>query len=368
MSLTLNTNVSSLNTQNWLTTNSATLSKATQQLSSGSQLNSAADDPAGYAISFSLGTKAAVLQTAINNANQGTAMLQVAQGAMQQIGNILTQLKQIATESASANDTSNTGSLDSERQALETQIDNISASTTYSGSNVFGAGNTYTTTATPATGLSAANVSGWSGVAATTYDLTYAAGALTLENMTTTATQTVNFTVPTGLNTASLNFSNFGINLTVNSACASLAGKNIIVSPPAGGTNNLTFQVGDEASASNQVSLSLGSVDHTTLGLSGDIANAADAQAYMGAVDGAITALNGKESAVGNAQNQLSYQTANLQTIQTNTQAAESTIKDTNYASAMSTFTSSQIATQADVAMLSQANSLPQQILALIKG
>jgi flagellin len=186
--------------------------------------------------------------------------------------------------------------------------------------------------------------------------------------MTTTATQTVNFTVPTGLNTASLNFSNFGINLTVNSACASLAGKNIIVSPPAGGTNNLTFQVGDEASASNQVSLSLGSVDHTTLGLSGDIANAADAQAYMGAVDGAITALNGKESAVGNAQNQLSYQTANLQTIQTNTQAAESTIKDTNYASAMSTFTSSQIATQADVAMLSQANSLPQQILALIKG
>ena len=88
----------------------------------------------------------------------------------------------------------------------------------------------------------------------------------------------------------------------------------------------------------------------------------------MGAVDGAITALNSKESAVGNAQNQLSYQTGNLQTIQTNTQAAESTIKDTNYASAMSTFTSSQIATQADVAMLSQANSLPQQILALIKG
>ena len=93
MSLTLNTNVSSLNTQNWLTTNSATLSKATQELSSGFQLNSAADDPAGYAISFSLGTKAAVLQTAINNANQGTAMLQVAQGAMQQVGNILTQLK-----------------------------------------------------------------------------------------------------------------------------------------------------------------------------------------------------------------------------------------------------------------------------------
>ena len=104
MSLTLNTNVASLNTQNWLSVNSAAQAKATQQLSSGYQLNSAADDPAGYAIAFKLGVKSAVLQTAINNANQGTAMLQVAQGAMQQIGNILTQLKQIATEAASAND------------------------------------------------------------------------------------------------------------------------------------------------------------------------------------------------------------------------------------------------------------------------
>ena len=104
MSLTLNTNVSSLTTQNWLSINSAAQAKATEQLSSGYKISSAADDPAGYAISFTLGVKDAVLQTAINNANQGTAMLQVAQGAMQQVGNILTQLKQLATEAASAND------------------------------------------------------------------------------------------------------------------------------------------------------------------------------------------------------------------------------------------------------------------------
>ena len=130
MSLTLNTNVSSLNTQNWLTTNSATLSKATQQLSSGYQLNSAADDPAGYAIAFKLGTKSAVLQTAINNANQGTAMLQVAQGAMQQIGNILTQLKQTRHRGGFRErfDQPPT-SLDNERAALQTQIDNINTST-----------------------------------------------------------------------------------------------------------------------------------------------------------------------------------------------------------------------------------------------
>jgi flagellin len=52
----------------------------------------------------------------------------------------------------------------------------------------------------------------------------------------------------------------------------------------------------------------------------------------------------------------------------TNTQSAESTIKDTNYAAAMSNFTQAQVASQAGVAMLSQANQLPQEILSLIKG
>jgi flagellin len=370
MSLTLNTNVSSLNTQNWLTTNSTTLSKATQQLSSGSQLNSSADDPAGYAISFSLGTKAAVLQTAINNANQGTAMLQVAQGAMQQIGNILTQLKQIAAEAASANDGSNLTSLDNERTALQTQIDNINTSTKYSNTSVFGgAGNTYTATDTPSTGLAGVDVSGYTGPSTDKYILSYASNSVTMTQETsagtpTGASQAVSVTAPTGLNTTNLNFSAFGINLTVNANVASLAGTIQVTS----GAGALTFQVGDVSNAANRVSLTLGNVNSATLGLTGDLTSAANAQAYMGVVDTAINNLNTDEGNVGDAMDQLSYQTANLQTMQTNTQSAESTIKDTNYASAMSTFTSAQIATQADVAMLTQANSLPQQILSLIKG
>jgi flagellin len=363
MSLTLNTNVSSLNTQNWLTTNSATLSKATLQLSSGFQLNSAADDPAGYAISFGLGVKSAVLQTAINNANQGTAMLQVAQGAMQQVGNILTQLKQIAAEAASANDGTNLTSLDSERSALETQIDHINSSTTYSGTGVFGTGNTSTVADTPTTGLAAIDVSAFSGTAGHTFVLTGTATSVELADTTAGTNQTIASVAPTGLATSTLNFSQYGINITVNANQASLAGD---ISVHRGG-GNLTFQAGDTSNAANQVTLTLGNVDHTTLGLSGSLTSATLAGTYMGQVDTAISNLDTAESAVGNAQNQLSYQTANLQTMQTNTQAAESTIKDTNYASAMSTFTSAQIATQADVAMLSQANSLPQQILSLIK-
>jgi flagellin len=290
-------------------------------------------------------------------------MLQVAQGAMQQIGNILTQLKQIATEAASANDGSNLTSLDDERSALETQIDNINSSTTYSGSGVFGSGNTAAVTDTPSTGLDAVNVSGFSGNQTDVYTLSATATSVTLTNTSQGGSQKILSVAPTGLNTSTLNFSQYGISITVNKNQASLAGTISVTR----GAGNLTFQAGDEATTANQVTLTLGDVDHSTLGLSGDLTSQLDAQNYMGAVDTAISALNNDESAVGDAQNQLSYQTANLQTMQTNTQAAESTIKDTNYASAMSTFTSSQIATQADVAMLSQANSLPQQILSLIK-
>ncbi len=270
MSLTLNTNVSSLNTQNWLSVNSAGQAKATEQLSSGYKLNSSGDDPAGYAISFSLGVKDAVLQTAMSNANQGTAMLQVAQGAMQQIGNILTQLKQIATGAASGNDGSNLTSLDNERAALQTQIDNIDSGTTYSGTNVFGAGNTYTTTATTTNGLNSVDVSGASVTAATTFNITEAANKVTITNATTGASQSLSFVTPTGQNKASLDFSSFGINLTLNSdaGAATLNGTNIIVTPGAG---QLTFQVGDTASAANQVSVTLGHVNSATLGLTGDL-------------------------------------------------------------------------------------------------
>lgn len=365
MSLTLNTNVSSLTTQNWLSINSAAQAKATERLSSGFQLNNAGDDPAGYAIAFKLGVKDAVLQTSINNANQATAMLQVAQGAMQQVGNILTQLKQLATEAASSNNASDLPSLDAERAALQTQIDHIDSSTTYSGSNVFGAGNTFTTTATPTDGLAGADVSGFSGTAATTFNITYAANVVTLTNSTTSEAQALSVVIPTGLNTTSLDFSAFGINLTVNANAASIGGKAITVNPGAG---TLTFQVGDTANAANQVAVSLSHVNSATLGLTGDFSTAAAAQTYMGLVNGAITTMNGDQSGVGNAQNQLNYQTANLQTMDTNTQAAESAIKDTNYAKTMSDFTRYQIATQAGVAMLSQADQLPQQILTLLKN
>ena len=110
------------------------------------------------------------------------------------------------------------------------------------------------------------------------------------------------------------------------------------------------------------------SYNGTGLNLTGGVGTQALAETFMTQVDNATTWLNSQAGSIGASQNEITYQVSNLQNMNTNTQSAKSTIKDTDYAASMSNFTQSQVAQQAGVAMLSQANQLPQQILSLIKG
>src|SRR3990167_325918 len=87
MAIVVNTNVSALLAQNNLTTNQAGLTKALQRLSSGKRINSAADDPAGLAISVSMGDTSAKLMQGAQNGLNGVSLVQTAQGAMQNIAN-----------------------------------------------------------------------------------------------------------------------------------------------------------------------------------------------------------------------------------------------------------------------------------------
>lgn len=376
MSLTLNTNVSALSTQQYLNVNAANAAQSLQQLSSGSRLNSAADDPAGYSIAFKLGVKSASITTAVNNGNQALSMLQTAQGGITQIGNILTQLKQIATEAASSNtDTANLAGLNTQVGNLQTEINNIASATQYGGVALLQGGNVYTQTlAVTQAGIDSVNVSG---ATAGTYSLTAASSAggvtLTLTNSTGTTSQaqflsaaTLATDVASGID-STVNFSSFGISLQANGALTTLATTNVTVTV---GASSFTYQVGSENQSYNQISASLSNFAYngSVLNISGDVTTHTNAQAYMSVIDTAATNLNVQAGNIGAVQNEISYQVANLQSMNTNTQAAASTIKDTDYAAAMSSFAKNQVATQAGVAMLSQANQLPQQILSLIKN
>ena len=130
MAFRVNTNVSSLNTQRWLGISGSAEAKSLERLSSGYKINKAADDAAGIAIATKLSVKSTSMTKSIDNGNQALAMLQTAEGGIDQISNILNRLKEIATQSASDNTTDRTA-LNQERSNLEQEISKIAQNTKY---------------------------------------------------------------------------------------------------------------------------------------------------------------------------------------------------------------------------------------------
>ncbi len=118
MGFRIQNNIEALNAQRNLSISSAGMSKSLQRLSSGYRINSAADDAAGLAISQQFRADIASYKVAKQNVSEANALLQVAEGAMDQIGNILTRLKELATQAASANAGANIDKINAEGNTL----------------------------------------------------------------------------------------------------------------------------------------------------------------------------------------------------------------------------------------------------------
>ncbi|MHB1903745.1 MAG: flagellin N-terminal helical domain-containing protein [Ferrimicrobium sp.] len=130
-----------------------------------------------------------------------------------------------------------------------------------------------------------------------------------------------------------------------------------------------SFQIGAYASSVDQVVVSIGNLGAASLGVSAastNISTASAAFSAMASVQAAITSVASAEAAIGAAQNQIQDIIANDTVAQQNVTSANSTLVDTNMAKAMTNFSSQQVLMQAGVAMLSQAQALPQLILKLI--
>jgi len=130
----INTNVNALFSQNALKVNSRNLTSAMEQLSTGSRINSAKDDAAGLAIGNIMTSNIRGLSQAVRNANDGISMAQTAEGAMIEQTNMLQRMRELAVQASSATySTDQQKYLNSEFQALTTQIDNIAIQTTWNG-------------------------------------------------------------------------------------------------------------------------------------------------------------------------------------------------------------------------------------------
>lgn len=135
----IQTNVSSLNAQRNLTRTNISLGETFQRLSSGFRINSAKDDAAGLQIANQLSSQVRGLTVAIRNASDGLSVAQVAEGAQQEITNILQRMRELALSAANGT-TADSGTekqaLDAEFQALKDEITRISESTRFGNTNL----------------------------------------------------------------------------------------------------------------------------------------------------------------------------------------------------------------------------------------
>lgn len=134
MGLRVNTNIASLMAQRSLGQTKLNLDKHLQRLSSGSRINSAGDDAAGLAISENLRAQIRGFKQAKRNAQDGISLIQVSEGGLNEVSNILVRLRELAIQSAS--DTigdRERGFTDREFQALKAEMDRISASVQFNG-------------------------------------------------------------------------------------------------------------------------------------------------------------------------------------------------------------------------------------------
>ncbi|HWF92145.1 MAG TPA: flagellin [Terriglobales bacterium] len=143
MPVSILNNIASLAAENQLNITNSSLQSTLFQLSSGSRINSGADDAAGLAIADGLQANITALTQSARNANDGVGKLQVADGALAQVTTLLNRAVTLATEAATGtvSDTQRTA-LDAEFTAIKAEIDRIGNNTTYNGTQVFASGTT----------------------------------------------------------------------------------------------------------------------------------------------------------------------------------------------------------------------------------
>jgi flagellin len=363
MALRVANNINSLVVQKWLGKASTNFNKSLERLSSGYRINRASDDAAGLSISERFRADIASYKVASRNAAEASSLVQMAEGAMNEIGNILIRLKELATQAASGNAGSDLDKLDAEASDLMTEIDRIANSTEYADTKLINGnyGNTATVTAV---GINASSVD-VSGASAGTWTFSDASGdTLSLGNGTTTQTVTLS-----GTGAQTVDFNDLGIKFKLDTGYntdVGLDSETIVVNQGSGGT----FQVGAENDSYNKISFNIGDMNTAKLKdgstLSVDLSTQSGAQSALNDIDTAVSYVAQKRGDLGAIQNRLGYALSNLTSTLENVTSSESVIRDVDMAAEMTQFTKNQILMQSATAMLAQANSAPQLALSLI--
>ena len=349
------------------------------KLSSGTRVLGAKDDAASLAVGSRLNVEVAGLKQASVNAGQAISMLQIADGAMAKVNDIMTRMKALSIQSGSGQlGTDERAMLDTEYQALLSEVDRIANDTDFAGTSLVSG----SVTAAPAAGFSTsagvANITYRGDFTASTATASYATTGVfsviygtdtytgTIGSDTNDGTAMTSPTVVTLSNSATSNKIDLALDLTFNYD-GSISENNIVLTGSS--VSSFTFKVGTGTSTTaDQIAVSVNSIATNALGIdSTDILTSANADEASVQISNAIDSLQTARAVVGANQNRLDFAAANIATASENTEAARSQLLDLDVASEMTMFTSKQILVQAGVSMLAQANQLPQNLMQLFR-
>jgi flagellin len=356
-----------------------------ERLSSGLRINRAADDASGLSISEGMRAELSGLQQNVRNAEQAANLLQVAEGSLQEVNNLLVRMRELAVQSASStvND-ANRQSLAAEFGQLLTEVDRIAQATAYNGGSLLtGFGNAVSTASTALTEAAVTGVQRISlaAVEAGVYTFADAAadGTMTLGNGTVTQTLSLAIAldgeaVATGT-TLIANFDRLGIQVALAGPAAAgavgdyrdgdLDGRVIAVEAGTGGV----FQVGPTASVVNRIEVGIADLRGTGERLNLDalsIDTLTSARAALAGLDQATATVAAERGKLGAVQNRLSFSIAHTENGIESVQASEAAIRDADVAQATTAFTRAGILLQSGNAMLTQANLSSMSVLSLL--
>lgn len=386
----INHNLSALNAWRQISLTNSNMSKTLEKLSSGLRINRAADDAAGLAISEKMRGQIKGLDMARKNAQDAISLIQTAEGALNEVHSILQRMRELAVQAASDTNTDvDRENIQAEIEQLRQEIDRIARSTEFNTKKLLN-GNLESFRANPE-----ANIvnGGIIDLTINTLNQNAKEGTYLVEvgqfRGSPTSALDVRITLVTTSSVYSTIVTSFaqgyvlvgGVTLRWDSTVLSISNYNGL---PSGevidaavariegkytGSDYLVFQIGANEGA-NMVG-GIDAVNSKNLGLITsliDVTSQDGAERVISLIDAAIDKVSGIRSKLGAMQNRLEHTIANLGVSSENLTSSESRIRDADMAKQMMFFTKQQILIQSGMAMLAQANTLPQNILQLLRG
>ena len=321
MALYVNTNVSSINAQRKLANSTLALNTSYQRLSSGLRINSSKDDAAGLQISDRLTAQINGLNQGNRNSNDGIALAQTIEGALDETTAMLQRIRVLAVQAANGTNTQkDRQSLQEEVTALSNEINRIARKTTFAGAQVLDGGSNNTLMR---------EIKNAQGAATGKWEYFFQVGANAKDEIT-------------------LECGGF----TMSAICSA-----------AGIHNMKAMSDGQDITKDKLTKAGLMKVGNDLVWL---VNSPAIAQKTLNFIDSFIELVDSKRAALGAIQNRMESTIRNQASISENESDARSRIRDTDFASETAALTSNQIIQQASQTILSQANQRPTIALQLL--